>query len=347
MSRRIFGKVLLTVLAGFVLLVFSGILSAQGRSEQAFERVREVQERHTTHLMSVKGVEGTAVGLDDSNNLAVKVFLERPGVAGIPKRIDGVPTHIVVTGKFYAVPKPPGTPGKGPPKKEDKVDPTSRLERPVPIGVSTGNVDECSAGTIGCRVKDGSFVYALSNNHVYALENNAEENSEVVQPGLYDTDCACDPANVIGTLADFEPINFDGSANYVDAAIAVTTTDQLANSTPPDGYGTPESQTVGASLNQKVQKYGRTTALTRGIITGLNAILFVTYDSGTALFADQIVVQSRKPFIKAGDSGSLLVTQGGNNPVGLLFAGSVDGKYAVANHIEVVLSTLDVQIDGQ
>ena len=51
-------------------------------------------------------------------------------------------------------------------------------------------------------------------------------------------------------------------------------------------------------------------------------------------------------FIKAGDSGSLLVTREGNNPVGLLYAGSLGGRFGVANQIDDVLSELNVTIDG-
>ena len=65
---------------------------------------------------------------------------------------------------------------------------------------------ECSAGTIGARVIDSvGYVYALSNNHVYALENTASIGSDVLQPGRYDTNCAIDPNDIIGQLSDFEP----------------------------------------------------------------------------------------------------------------------------------------------
>ena len=71
------------------------------------------------------------------------------------------------------------------------------------------------------------------------------------------------------------------------------------------------------------------------------------------LFVDQIIVQSRKPFIKAGDSGSLLVTDPGREAVGLLFAGTTDGKLAIANRIGDVLLELSIlkgkvlSIDGE
>lgn len=67
--------------------------------------------------------------------------------------------------------------------------------------------------------------------------------------------------------------------------------------------------TVPASLGQAVQKYGRSTSLTHGTITGLNATVTVNYgSSGNATFVNQIIVSSSRSFIQAGDSGSLLVT---------------------------------------
>ena len=54
----------------------------------------------------------------------------------------------------------------------------------------------------------------------------------------------------------------------------------------------------------------------------------------------------RAGFIRAGDSGSLLVTREGNHPVGLLFAGSLGGRFAIGNRIDDVLTELNVTIDG-
>jgi hypothetical protein len=192
-------------------------------------------------------------------------------------------------------------------------------------------------------------VYALSNNHVYALENKAPTGSKVLQPGRYDTaGYVYNPDNVIGTLSAFEPIVFSTSAsNKIDAAIALSDTGKLGNATPSNGYGTPKSSTVLAYVGMPVQKYGRTTALTKGKIYAINATVNVGYSSGTARLVNQIWVYSNKPFIKAGDSGSLLVTDPGKNPVGLLFAGDSSGKYAIANRIDLVLGALHVTIDGE
>lgn len=310
------------------------------------QAVMAVQGRHTHGLMALPEVVGTATGLDVAGNPAIMVLTRKMvGEGVIPESLEGVPVVVKFTGEIFSMPRPPEAPGGG----KAKIDPTSRFERPVPIGVSTGNVGECSAGTIGARVKKANGeVYALSNNHVYALENEAPTGSQVLQPGLYDTNCAIDFNNAIGSLSAFVPIKFlEGSSNTVDAAIAILSTGDLGKATPSNGYGTPKSSPTTASVGQAVQKYGRTTALTKGTITGINVTVSVGYSSGTALFADQIVVQSRKAFIKPGDSGSLLVTDPGRNPVGLLFAGNSSGTFAVANRIGVVLTAFGVAIDGE
>ncbi len=349
MTRRIFCKVLLVVVAIFGLLFLSGVLSAQGRSEDAFERVREVQERHTDWLMAIDGVEGTAIGFNQNERLAVKVFVARGGVASIPRTLDGVPVQPVVTGKFYALKPPadkpdkPGKPPKPDPDEPDEpVDPTARFDRPVPIGVSTGH-PSITAGTIGCRVTDGTDVYALSNNHVYANQNAASRGDAVIQPGTFDGGTSS--ADDIGTLFDFVDIDFSGGDNTIDAAIALSSIDDLDNATPSDGYETPSSTTAAAVLRQRVQKYGRTTGLTKGRVSEINANVWVGYGDGkSALFRGQIII-SGGGFSAGGDSGSLVVTQGGKNPIGLLFAGG-QGR-TIANPIDDVLAAFGVTIDGE
>jgi hypothetical protein len=346
MSRRIFCRVLLVVVAVFAVLVLSGILSAQGNSGNAFERVKAVQEKHTARLMSIKGVVGTAVGHDQEDRPDIKVFVEEPGVAGIPKKLDDVSVEVVVTGKIYAL--KPGGNGKPP---STGVDPTARFDRPVPIGVSTGHPN-ITAGTIGCRVKDGSGnVYALSNNHVYANENRATIGDNVLQPGHYDG--GKNPEDAIGKLSAFVSIKFDGTNNTIDAAIAAIIKDgdtpRVGKATPSNGYGTPKSTTASASVKMQVQKYGRTTGLTTGKIYAKNATVDVWYGTGVARFVNQLII-TPGTFSAGGDSGSLIVKKDriaseNNKPVGLLFAGS--DFVTIANPIGDVLSAFGVTVDGQ
>ena len=316
------------------------------------ERAIEAQERHTDDLLGIQGVVGTAVGLGTNGGAVVKIYTERSGIGGLPRSLDGVPVRVQVTGRIFALNKPDengdhdhGGGGNGEEPPTDGCTSTTERFRPACIGISTGHPD-ITAGTIGARVTDGSNVYALSNNHVYADENFAILGDNVLQPGPFDG--GKNPGDAIGTLAEFVPIDFSTSAsNTVDAAIALTTTELVGNSTPADGYGTPKSTTSIAKINQKVMKYGRTTGQTNGKVDAINATINVGYDSGVARFVKQIVIRPGN-FSAGGDSGSLVVVRGGaddRKPVGLLFAGSL--VVTIVNPIDKVLGEFGVTIDGE
>ena len=341
--------------------VFSPALAQDG-----LDRAIEAKERHVGALMQNPDVVGVGVGLTAAGKPSVMIFTMQLGAVGIPRALDGVPVVVRVTGAFHAINKPDpdgnhnhGTtedePPDEPPPGADQCDsdPKATCDRPVPIGVSTGNAGSCSAGTIGARVKinmGGTYVYyALINNHVYALGNFAADDSAVLQPGRYDTNCD-GTDNGIGTLDEYLPLVYGGGNNTIDAAIALSSTAELGNATPADGYGTPSSTTVSDiySLDKAVQKYGRTTSLTKGTVVAIDFTVNVGYSGGTGHFVDQIIVEGAKgAFIKAGDSGSLLVTDDNlKNPVGLLFAGNRSGKLAIANPIDLVLQEFGASIDG-
>src|SRR5438445_10219954 len=293
-------------------------------------------------LLRIPGVVGTAVSLV-KGRAAVRIFVERADVRGLPGQLDGMPVDVKVTGRFMAL-----------------SDPTTR-QRPAPLGYSVGH-PAITAGSSGGRVVDGAgALYVLSNNHVLANSNNASIGDPALQPGPYDGGTA--PADQIGTLAAFNTIDFSGGPNTIDAAIALSDATKLGNATPTDdGYGTPSGVIYGdanndgvfddktALLGLNVQKYGRTTKLTHGQITGINATVDVCYEVffifciKSARFVDQLIIEPGS-FSGGGDSGSLIVTDDQNkNPVGLLFAGS--STQTIANRIDLVLNNFGVHVDG-
>jgi hypothetical protein len=321
--------------------------------QQRLEQAMRVQERHTPRLMAAADVVGTAVGLDAAGNPVVKVYLARGTVPRLPAQLEGFRVSPEVVGTIRALgtrgqdaaPRaPPCTEPPCPSARPGSVDPTARFPRPVPIGVSTGHPD-ITAGTIGARVTDGTSVWALSNNHVYADQNNASIGDEALQPGPFDGGLT--GVDAIGTLADFEPIVISTSANNVmDAAIAVSSPALLGNATPSDGYGTPAVASVSAVPGMRVMKYGRTTGLTKGRVDAVNAIINVQYDAGVARFVQQVVIRGR--FSAGGDSGSLIVVERGTDArkaVALLFAGG--SGITIGNPIGAVLTRFGVTIDGQ
>src|SRR5439155_671775 len=310
---------------------------------QDIHTVVAVHKRRSAELLRIPGVVGTAVGLLPNGKLGLKVLLARHDVTGLPSVLDGIPVAAQVTGMIVAF-----------------SDPTKRA-RPAPLGFSVGH-PAITAGSIGARVVDGAGnVYVLSNNHVLANSNDATIGDAELQPAPFDG--GTDPSDRIGTLFAFKPIDFSGGNNTFDAAIALSDRDSLSNATPlDDGYGMPNSAIYGdangdgtfddeaALLGLNVKKYGRTTKLTHGQITGINATVDVCYEVfificvKSARYVDQLVI-TPGGFSGGGDSGSLIVTDDAtSNPVALLFAGS--STQTIANRIDLVLNYFQVRVDG-
>jgi hypothetical protein len=285
-------------------------------------------DRHADRLLDLPGIVGTGVGLNAAGRPVIRVYVESPAAVGVPESLEGVVVQRVTTGVVTA-----------------RTAPTDRFPRPVPIGVSSGHPD-ITAGTLGARVTDGTSVFALSNNHVFAASNAASIGDGIIQPGSLDG--GSDPADRIGTLADFQTITFDGSPNTIDAAIALSSPANVGVATPEDGYGAPSPVTAAAYVGQGVKKYGRTTGFTTGTVLEVNVSLDVCYVwlvicFQEARFVDQIAI-GPDTFSEGGDSGSLIVSQGGNQPVALLFAGG-DGR-TYGNPIDLVLDRFGVTVDG-
>ena len=300
-------------------------------------------DRHTDILMRTEGVLGTAVALLPSGRAGIRVFVLDATPRNIPAALDGVPVEVKVTGRLMAL-----------------SDPTVRL-RPAPVGFSVGH-PLITAGTIGARVVNSSGqLFVLSNNHVLAASNQGSIGDPILQPGPFDGGTSADQ---IATLAAFRAIDFSGASNFMDAAIALSNASVLHNATPADdGYGLPGSRIFGDAdengvfddktqlLGLDVMKYGRTTKLTRGTITGINATVDICYEvvfifcTRSARFADQVVI-GQSGFSDGGDSGSLIVADNtGRNPIGLLFAGSA--TETIANRIDLVLNQFGVTVDGE
>jgi hypothetical protein len=198
------------------------------------------------------------------------------------------------------------------------------------------------AGTFGALVEADGKHYILSNNHVLANENALPVGSDIFQPGLLDRNTPA--TSKIAKLSHFIKLKTAGS-NQVDCAIAELNAVSLASATILPKVGKLSSgATVQAKEKMKVEKTGRTTGYTTGVIRDVQATVKVTYDSGTLTFADQIVIVNAggSSFSDAGDSGSLIVARTTKQAVGLLFGGTA--SHTLANHIDDVLSALNVSI---
>jgi hypothetical protein len=317
-----------------------------GFESKVSQRTTRVQDSLTTAILFQEEVVGIASSVSQSEQESIIVLVKTPASTWpaqkrniVPAEAGGIPVMVIVTGEISA---PISAQGAG------ALLGAQEFARPVPIGVSAGIANGLT-GTLGARMTDGTLTYALSNNHVFASMNKGSIGSSIIQPGKFDG--GTESEHTFATLTDFEPIDFSGQCvNSIDAAIAETEVDQLSNTTPDVGYGTPWKTPIAASVGMNVQKFGRTSGLTFGSVLALNATVEVSYgNAGVACYKNQIIV-SPGEFSLSGDSGSLVVASSTDSdidtrPLGLVFAGSQ--TISVANDIRLVLDRFGVEVDGR
>ncbi|WP_299034826.1 hypothetical protein [uncultured Pseudokineococcus sp.] len=220
-------------------------------------------------------------------------------------------------------------------------------ERPLRPGLSVAQ-RAVTAGTIGAFVvlAGDERRYVLSNNHVLADSDRAAPGSEVLQPGSADGGTAAD---VVGDLAVALPLQL-ATPNVADAALARLADDVDVEALYPVGA---IATTAPADDDLVVEKVGRTTGLTRGVVTAVELDgVAVGYPGGAVVFDDQIeVTGSAGAFSAGGDSGSLVYDPVARAAVGLLFAGSERGGPAgtgltFCNPVDRVLEALGARLLG-
>ena len=134
-----------------------------------------------------------------------------------------------------------------------------------------------------------------------ANSKDASIGDPILQPGPFDGGTA--PADVIGRLARFVPIRFDGSCNYVDAAVAEVPFHVIDRDVYWNGY--PATAAKAATVGMLLKKTGRTTNFTTGRVTAVAATVNVNYGAGkVAKFCNQIITTNMSA---GGDSGSMVL----------------------------------------
>lgn len=342
---------------------FDKLMATKKYSVSDLKRTLEIQEQFSNQLFSENkkdlGKQIFSLGTTENKNgdLALQLSVNSIdyGKTVAPNSFGGVPVILKSSSAYYAI--PPGAEKNNQilkPRIDDSFagpggNPRQRFDRPVPIGVSISNVtDACISGTLGCRCSkaDGSKV-VLTNNHVIGKENLAQPGQIVIQPSRGDdpNTCTTSTANEMGQVDVVVPIEFTTTANNVIDATTATTTVALTNScTADDGYGFPLTTPVVAAIGMPVQKSGRTTNFQKGSVAQINVVSFVGFSTGVARFERQIQITPGS-FSAGGDSGSLIVSDPGKEPVGLLFAGN--DSSTLANPIQDVLTRLGLTIDGE
>jgi hypothetical protein len=216
--------------------------------------------------------------------------------------------------------------------------------RPLRPGISVAH-PTVTAGTLGGFVRVAGGTAMLSNNHVLAASDAAAVGDPVLQPGPADGGTAGDR---VATLTAFERFR-EGLPNLVDAAVALL--DPGIAAEPGNLPGGPLGAVVPGGLDidpeETVEKVGRTTGHTRGLVTAVEVDgVAVQYDDVVLRFDDQIEIQGAGGgFSAGGDSGSVIWRSRDRAPIALLFAGSTAGGpggsgVTFANPLATVLDVL-------
>lgn len=248
----------------------------------------------------------------------------------------------------------------------------SAQSTPVSLGTSGGNVNnenstQCESGTLGSLVTRAGTQFILSNNHVLADSDAGAIGDAINQPGLVDAPSPCVASSgttTVAKLSQFITLEQPSGCTTkcmppADAAIAqvvsgaVSTAGNILDLSetgdintccapePPASAILPVSSLVPNST--AVAKSGRTTGLTCSTVEAVNLTASIQYTKGvggqkfTATFTNQIEINGGV-FSAGGDSGSLIVSQAGAQPVALLFAGN--STSTVANPVATVLASL-------
>lgn len=305
-------------------------------------QARAMYQQLIPELFGRRNVIGVGIGYKNSDGQATgdlsliisvtqKLPIEQLSAQDlIPKVFHDLLTDVVEMGRFRAFASDP------------KIH-----RRPAQPGISIGH-HAITAGTLGLLVQRDGVPYILSNNHVLANCNNAKAGDAIYQPGPTDGGAAPDR---IATLADFEPLDYGqkagecsiagGLASWLNALAKLTGSSHrlepmqvtpgdnlmdvaLARPLSPD-LVTPAVLDVGPltgvaepQLGMAVQKVGRTTGLTQGVVTQIDVTVNVDYSGRSVRFVNQMFAS---PMSAPGDSGSGILDME-RRAVGLLFGGS-------------------------
>lgn len=294
--------------------------------------ITDIIEKDCDYFLSLSNVNGIGLGYKytngvQTNQLALQVFVLKKISENclcqcniIPPIYKGIQTDVIEIGEIRA--SALGT-----------------KYRPMSQGYSIGTMLR-NTGTAGAVVVSGDGLnmkyYILSNAHIFCRNNTYPIGGAIVSPG-YDDNKDMDN-NKVATLAKFIPIKYNSSDyNYYDCAIGeITDLNLVSNYIYMIGN---INGTVPPTLNQKVQKTGRTSGYTRGTVMSLSACIRVNWDfGGYSLFAKQVLTTK---ISEGGDSGSLVLDMN-NNAVGLIFSSTE--TISVFTPIDPVLSALKVQL---
>ena len=310
------------------------------------ERLKAIQRRHEDRIMAVKGVRGIGIGQASDEPRPVFVILvdQSSPPPTLPDRLEGVEVRREQRAPVRLL---DGAPTCDQPCHRDQFPP------PVKMGNSGGlvaNQGACTLGFKACDLTSGRMVF-VTNSHCNvvtpapscSLATPGLFTDQWVHPGLFEQmGSPYDIGNVAGHAAPTCP----GSNNLTDAT-KVTSPNTLTSMAIRDVQYFQSINPGDPLPGDPVQKSGRTSGFSQGVVTTVNVTVAVPANGGYC--CGPLTMKQQVEWLPAdptapGDSGSaLLSTEAPPRVVGLLWG--ADGTYAYANHIDNVLSALNISLN--
>jgi len=326
---------------------FTGDARAAARQEVA--RLKAIQARHEADLLARPGVFGMGISLDRASGQLVFQVLVDPQapLPPLPQAVEGVP--LVVRRKERPHPQDGGCNSTTPCHDNQQSLPVA-MGNSGKTGVLLPNCRACTLGFKACDPKTGDFVY-VTNAHctddVSGCEGTAAIGASTYHVSPADTPSPTSPnctlESVVGSVSRHAtPVC--GVNNIVDASKIISGGSLTLFSIRDIGVPSPLPGT--ALPGDEVQKSGRTTGYTTGVVAAVNDTVIVSpYCCGAATFVNQIEVDATAgDWTLTGDSGAAVLNfQAPPAIVGLHFAGA--GLTGWANPIDVVLARLGLSLN--
>ncbi len=272
-----------------------------------------VQHDHERAWRNAPGIVGSGVGLTSSGQPVIKVFTTRSAVPTSRQRLAAFRVQTIVTGMIVA---------RSATLRYPATRPDRRLRR-------TGGFRNRHPGSERDRTARRSTLSRTTTSSPGSTRRASAIRSS--NPARSRTG-GRDPADRIGTLADYQTINFSGSttrwtprsrsprlATSARRHLAGRLRDAQLDDRPPRS-SVRRCRSTGARPDSRLDRSMRSMSTSMSATSrSAETLCFPGYQ---AHFVDQFSIPDGSvPFSASGDSGSLIVTPGSNQPVGLLFAG--------------------------
>jgi hypothetical protein len=310
--------------------VIRGLLPPKlGKTKRPFFLKKDhAAHREVARRLRAANIVGVGIGAKETEGksggeMAVCVFVTHKVKKGlnkkwrVPKEIQGMKTDVVPVGRVV------------------------HQVRPTPLGSGVSRVGG-GRGTLGILVKcDGSGkTFFLTAAHVIAPDGNAAKGDVIVEPPHGESGSAA-----FGKLEEWEPLDFDGGLNEMDAALASLDSPADAQAFPAS-IGQLTVPPMEPFVFQSVRKNGAKTNHTLGVVTHLKVDISIFTTTGDLLkYNDAFaILGAGGQFSQGGDSGALIVDAVTKAPVGLLIGGESDGPRTFAIPISRILTRFKAQV---